>query len=144
MPRAAAHEKIRDGTVRGVIASVPARCPTDDLQLVIVTVPDNVAAGVGQSSHHIQVAGCRRPVDWIGVVALLACVHVQPALEKKIHRSQVTVMRRQVQQRVLVWPVARLQLAGMLVEQRGEPARIAAPCGLEQLPFDTQRIDVRL
>ena len=56
MPGAAADQEVRDGAVRLVVAAVPARRPADHLQLVIVAVPDDVAARVGQTPHDVQVA----------------------------------------------------------------------------------------
>lgn len=80
-PRAATHEKVGDGTMRGVVAFIGAGRPTDHLQLVIVTVPDNVTARVVQPMHDFQVTGCRGPVHRVGVVSLLAGVHVQAAVK---------------------------------------------------------------
>jgi hypothetical protein len=102
VPRAATHEKIRNGLMRGVVTSVPARCPTDYLELVIVTVPDNITACVSQPPHHIQLTGCRGPVHRVGVVSLLAGVHVQAASQQEIHSRQVPSARGVVQQRPFV------------------------------------------
>ena len=81
MPRAAADEQIHDGAMRVVVAPVPARRPADDLELVVVAAADDVAAGVGEPAHDVDVARGRGPVHRVGVVALLARVHVEPALQ---------------------------------------------------------------
>ena len=99
VPRAATHEKIGNGTMRVVVAAVPARGPPDDLELVIVAVPDDVTARVGEPPHHVELPGCRGPVHGTGVVSLLAGVHVQAAPQEEIHRRQVTLARGVVQQR---------------------------------------------
>ena len=55
VPRAATDEEVRDGTVRGVVAAVPAGRPADDLELMVVAVSDDVAAGVGEPPHDVEV-----------------------------------------------------------------------------------------
>ena len=120
VPRAATHEKTRNGAMRGVVASVPARGPTDDLELVIVTVPDDITACVSQAPDHVQVTGCRGPVHRVGVVSLLAGVHVQAASQQEIHSRQVPIAGRVVQQRPLVRLDSDVQPVWMLVEQGGQ------------------------
>jgi hypothetical protein len=56
VPGAAAHEKIRHGAVRGVVTSIPAGGPPDDLEIVVVAMPHDVAAGVGQPPHDVEVS----------------------------------------------------------------------------------------
>ena len=144
VPRAATHEKIRNGTMRGVVASVPARCPADDLELVVVTVPDDITACVGQPPHHVQVTGCRGPVHRVGVVSLLAGVHVQAASQQEIHGRQVPMARGVVQQRPLVRLRSDVQPVWMFVEQGGQDVHVAIPCCVDELSIHRQRIDVRL
>ena len=55
VPRAAADEEVGDRTMSGVVASVPAGCPADHLQLVLVAAPDDVAAGVGEPADDLEV-----------------------------------------------------------------------------------------
>ncbi len=77
---AAADQELRDVAVRLIVTAVPAGRPPDHLQLVIVAVPDDVAAGVGQTADDVGVAAGRGPVHRVGVVALLAQVGVETAL----------------------------------------------------------------
>ena len=128
VPRAATHEKLRNGTMRVVVASVPARCPTDDLELVIVTVPDDITARVSQSPHHVPLTGCRGPVHRVGVVSLLAGVHVQAAAQQEIHGRQVSLARGVVQQRPLVRLRSDVQPVWMFVEQGGQDVHVAILC----------------
>ena len=144
VPRAAADEKIRDGTMHGVVAAIPAGGPADDLQLVIVTVPDDVTARVGEPPHDVEVTGCRGPVHRVGVVSLLAGVHVEAALQQQVHHRQMSGVRRRVQQRPLVRLRASVQLVRVLVEQRVSVVDVAFPCRVEQLAVHRQRVDVRL
>ena len=142
VPRAAADEKVRDGAMRVVVALVPAGCPADDLELVVVTVPDDVTAHIGQPPHHVQVTVRRGPVHGVGVVSLLAGVHVQATPQQQVHGSQVRC--REVQQRPLVRLRADVQLLRVLVEQRGQGVDVTLPRRVEQLAVHRQRIDVRL
>ena len=57
VPRAATDEKVRDGAMRVIVAFIPARCPADHLQFVIVTVADPVVAVVMTLSNSALVAG---------------------------------------------------------------------------------------
>ena len=54
VPRAAADEDVHDRAMRVVVASVPAGRPADDLELVVVAVPDDVAARVGEPPHDVE------------------------------------------------------------------------------------------
>src|SRR5207247_2977302 len=71
MARAATDEETRDGAVRVVVGLVPARRPTNHLELVVVTVTDHVAAGVGQTPYDVQVSGRGGPVHRVRVVPFL-------------------------------------------------------------------------
>ena len=93
VPRAATDEKLRDGAMRGVVAFVPARCPADHLELVVVTLADDVAARVREPPHDVQVTARRGPMHRVGVVSLLARVHVQAALQQQVHRRKVSLPR---------------------------------------------------
>ena len=64
-----------------LIDPFPARCPADDLELVIVAVPDDIATRVGESPHYIDMTGCRRPVHRVGVITLFASVDVETTPE---------------------------------------------------------------
>ena len=63
--------------------------------------------------------GCG-PVHRVGVVALLASVYVEPALQQQVHRRQVSLFGRRVQQRPLVRLRASVQLVWVFVEQGGQ------------------------
>ena len=56
----------------------------------------------------------------------------------------MAVVRRDVEQRVLVWLVAHIQLFGMRIEQLRQFFDVAFARGIEQLAVDRQRVDVRL
>jgi hypothetical protein len=144
MPRAATDEEFGDGAMDGVVAPVPARRPADYLELVIVTVPDDIAARIGQPLHDVQVTGGRRPMHSVCIVALLARVHVQAALEQQVHHAEVAVVSGDVQQRPCVRLVTRLELVRVRVQQSRQRADVAIARGFEQLAVHRQRIDVRL
>ena len=139
MPCAATHQELRHGTMRGVVASVPARGPADHLELVVVTLPDDVAACVRQAPHDVQVTGGCGPVHRVGVVALLAGVYVEPPLQQQVHRRQVSLFRRRVQQRPLVRLRARVQPVWVFVEQGGQSDHVAISRRVEQLALHCQR-----
>ena len=140
MPRAATDQKIRDGAMNGVVASVPACRPADDLEGVIVTVPDYITAGIGQLADDFQVTSRRRPVHRVGVVPLLARIHVQAAFQQQVHRGQLPGERREVQERVLVGLVADLQLVRIFVEEGTQGSDVALACRLEQSAVDGGRL----
>src|SRR5947209_3173063 len=62
MMGAATQEKLGDRAMRVVVAAVPARCPADDLELVVVAVSDHITTGVGESADDVQVTGRGSPV----------------------------------------------------------------------------------
>ena len=88
--RAAADEKVGDRAMRVVVAALPTRSPSDDLQLVVVTVADDVAAGVGEAAHDGEIARRRGPVHGVRVVAALARVRIEPAIQEQIHAPSVS------------------------------------------------------
>ena len=138
MARAVAQQDVHHAAVRRVVAPVPAGRPADDFELVVVAVTDDVAAGVGEAPHDVDVAGGRGPVDGVGVVAFLAGVHVKAAPQQQIDRGEVPLVRRDVQQRPRVRRLSRVQLVGMGVEQRTEPVGVALLGCVEEL-FDPPR-----
>jgi hypothetical protein len=100
--RAAADEEVDDRAM-GRVVIMPARRPTDHLERVIVAMPDDITAGVGQTPHDVEVRGGRGPMHRIGVVALLARVHVGSALDQFVDRGELAVPRGDVQQRPSVF-----------------------------------------
>ena len=149
--RASTDEKIHDGPMRIVVGAIPTGRPADDLELVVVTVPDDVAARVRQTPDHREVPSCSRPVHRGRVVALLTHVHVESALKNHVYhretlgrRTRILAGRCQMQQGVLVWLVANVQLLRVLVEQLRQRANVPPFRGVEQLAVHCQRIDVCL
>ena len=142
MRRAATDQILRDRTMRVVVATIPARRPSDHLERVVVSPPDYVAARVGEPAHDIQPAGRRGPVHRIGVVSPLAGVHVKAAFQQEVHRIQVP--RREVQQRPVVRFRKRVQLVRVLIEQISQPVDVAVACRVEQLTIHRQGVDVCL
>src|SRR5207253_3340991 len=142
VPRAATDQKVHNGTMRGIVAAIPATCPTDDFHVVVVTVSDDITAGISQPPHYIDVTAGRGPVHGVGVVSLLAGVHVQAASQQQVHHRQVPVLCCEMQQRPVVRLGARVQLVRMLVQQRGEGANVALTCSVEQFAFYGERIYV--
>ena len=97
VPRAATEEKIRDGTMRGVVAPVPACCPTDHLKLVVVTLTHDVTARIREPPHDVQMTARCSPMHRVGVVSFLTRIHIQAAFQQQVHRRKVTC--REVQAR---------------------------------------------
>src|SRR5438270_800775 len=110
-------QKIGDGAMGDVIAALPTGRPADYAERVVVAFTDDIPARISQSSHDIDMTGGRRPVHGISVVALLAGVGVDAALEQKLDRVQATVLRGDMQHGVLVRLGAGVELVGMLIEQ---------------------------
>lgn len=86
-------EKFDDGAMRVVVASVPARGPANDVELVVVAVPDDVAARVSETPHDIGVAARGGPMHGVGVVAHLAGVDVDAAPEQQVNDIEPTILR---------------------------------------------------
>ena len=78
---AAADEKISDGAVGGVVAAVPAGGPADHTKGVVVAFADDVATGVGEASHDIQVTSGGSPMHGVGIISFLAGIGVDAALQ---------------------------------------------------------------
>ena len=55
MARAAADQKIHHRAMGIVIGAFPAGRPADHLELMVVAVTDDVAAGVGQTPHDVDI-----------------------------------------------------------------------------------------
>jgi hypothetical protein len=142
VPRAATDEKLRDRTMRGVVAPLPACCPTDHLELVVVTLAHDVTARIHEPPHDVQMTARCSPMHRVGVVSVLTRIDIQAASQQQIHRRKVTC--REVQQRRLIRFRADVQLRRMLVEQGGQRVNLAVPRGIEQLALHRQRVDVRL
>src|SRR5215472_6484834 len=99
---AAAQEKVRYCAMSGIITPVPTRRPTDDFQLVIVAVTYNITASVGEPLHYVEMTRSSGPMHCVGVVPLLAGVHIEPTLQEKIDDSHVSVLCRRMQESPLV------------------------------------------
>src|SRR5207249_7901956 len=106
-------EYVDDGPMRIILLVVPAGGPSDDLEVVVVTVADDVTARVDESPNDVHVAGGGRPVQGVRVVAQLARVHVEPAPQQQVHGLEVPVVGRGVQQRPLVRLRPYLELGGV-------------------------------
>ena len=117
MPRAPSHQKVRDRSMRPVVLSIPAGGPANHFQLMIVTVPHDVAACISQTTDDVEVAGCSRPVHCVRVVACLTSVGVQSARQQQIDRSKVSSARSEMQQRPRIGLGPRVQHLRVLVEQ---------------------------
>jgi hypothetical protein len=63
------------GTAR-LIELIPACRPTDYFHSMVIAVPYDIAARLNESPHNVDMAGCHGPVQRMGVVALLARVHI--------------------------------------------------------------------
>ena len=144
MTRAAADEEIRHRPMCFVVAFIPAGCPADHLQGVVVALTDHVASRVGEAADDVDVTGGCGPVHRVGVVPLLARVDVEAARQQQLHGRQVSLVCRGMQQRPLVRLVARVELVRMFVEQDAQVADVAVSRRVEQLTVERQRIDVRL
>ena len=144
MARAATDEETRDGAVRVVVGLVPACRPTNHLELVVVTVTDHVAAGVGQTPYDVQVSGRGGPVHRVRVVPFLANVDVDSSREQQIDAREVAGERGEMQERVLVRLRADLQFVRILVEERSESLHVAVARRVEQLVVGTLRIRHRV
>ena len=97
MTRAATDEVVNHGAMRGIVATIPARSPADDFDLVIVTLAYNVTSGISQAAHNIEVTGRRRPVHGGGIVSLFASVHVKATVQQQIHHGKLAVVCGEVQ-----------------------------------------------
>jgi hypothetical protein len=97
MPRATLDEIVRNRAMSAIVAVVPARRPADDVKLVVVAVSDDVATGLSEASHDVDMARRRGPVHRAGVVPALACVEVETAREEQVHRRQVSLLCGRVQ-----------------------------------------------
>ena len=73
------------------------RRPADDVQLVHVAGPVNVAAGIQQRSHDLNVAVGGGPVQRVGVVAGLTRVGVGALLKQESDGLHVSAPGRRVQ-----------------------------------------------
>ena len=112
---------------------------------MVVTVTDDVAAGVGEAPHDVDVAGGRGPMDGVGVVAFFAGVHVKSTPQQQIHGGEAPLVRRDVQQRPRVRRLSRVQLVGMSIEQRIQPVGVALlGCVEELFVFSHDRNNQRL
>ena len=114
MPRAAADQEPRDRAMCLIVGLLPARGPANDFELMIVARADDVATGVGKGAHGIEGAGRGRPVHRVGVVAALANVHVEAALQQQLECRHMG--RREVEQCPLVRLCSQVQLLGVRVE----------------------------
>src|SRR6266513_841972 len=139
MTRAATDEQVRDRAMGGVVASLPACSPTNHFELVVVASTNDVAARIGQALYNIAMTTRGGPVHRVSVVALLAGVHIEPALQQQINGADPSIMSSSVQQRPLVRLSAGVQLLGVRVEKRCEPGNVALSGRLEELPIDRGR-----
>jgi hypothetical protein len=137
-------QNVDDVAVTLIIASFPAGCPADYLELMIVTAPDNISARIDQSFDNVSVTGCCSPVHWISLIAFLLDVRIEPAFQKQIDRGKTAGMRRRVKQRPFVGCVSHIEPAWILIQQCSELFRIAIACGTLELSIDSKRIDVIL
>ncbi len=136
MPRAAGQELVDDSTMGGVVAAVPACCPADHLELVIVALTDDVSTSVGQPSNDIDMTGSGGPVQGAGVVGRLTRIDVEAAREKQIDRVQVPIVSRDMKQRPLVRFIASVKLFRVLVQESAKPGDIAGQSRVKQLLID--------
>jgi hypothetical protein len=111
---------------------------------VLVAAADDVAARVGEQSDDLEAARRRSPVHRVGVVTLLAGVHVQAALQQQLDGRRLGVLRRDVEQRVLVRLRPGVELVRVLLEQRAQHRDVAVSRGREEPAIDRQRVHVRL
>jgi len=130
--------------MRVVIGVVPARGPADDLQFVIVAMPDDLPAGVGQPAHDVHTTRRRGPVHRRGIVALLARVGIEPTPQQYVDDFEPSLTCRRVQQCPCVRRVAHLELVRMLVQQSGQRRQIAVARSVEQLAVHGERVGMRL
>ena len=145
MSRAVAQQDVHHAPVRRVVAAVPAGRPADHFELVVVAVTDDVAAGVGEAPHDVDVAGSRSPVDGVRVVAFFAGVHVKSPPQQQIHCGEVPLVRRDVQQRPRVRRLSRVQVVGMRIEKCRQPVGVALlGCVEELFVFSHDRNNQRL
>ena len=117
MSRPALHEEVDDGAMRGILRSLPADRPADDLQLVVIAAPEHVAARVGKSPNDVQVPRRRRPMHRVRVVTALADIGVYAPLEQQVHGGELPMLRGGVEERPVVRRLAQLEAAGMRIEQ---------------------------
>ena len=139
LARAPTEQKFRDRPVSIIVTSFPCRRPTNDLELVVVTVPNNVAASICEPPHDVEVTSRRGPVHRVRVVAFFADVDVEPSFEQEIYGRQVSRKGRQMQQRVLVRLVADVEFFRMLVEQGSQRANVTVFRGVEDLAVQRLR-----
>src|SRR5437868_11195603 len=100
--RSSGDQKIGDGAMGGVVATFPAGRPTDHSECVVVAFTNYIAASVGESPYDIQMPCSRRPMHRVSVVAFLAGIGIDAAVQQKLDHPQVTVLRGDMQHCVLV------------------------------------------
>ena len=105
---------------------------------------DHITTRVRQSPDDVEVTRRCGPVHRVGVVTFLTGVDVQASLQQQIHYRQMSRECCEMQQRVLVGPVTRLEFFRMRIKKLRELVEVAVTSGAEQLAIDGQRIDVRL
>ena len=114
-----------DRAVPGIVTAVPAGRPADHLERMIVSVADDVTSRVGEAPDDVHVAGCCRPVHGEGVVALLAGVDVQAALEQQAHDVQMTGITPPGAATTARTGHAQVHPVGILVQQRRQGRELA-------------------
>ena len=145
MPRAAADQKVaprRDARRR---RALPARRPADDVEMVIVAVPDDVAARVGQPPHDIQMPAGRGPVH-----RGRCCRPRSRAFTSSPRFSSTSTAARWPSRAAACSSVHSYGFArassssGCASSSAVSLASVAASCRVEELPLDRQRFDVGL
>ena len=124
--------------MRIVVATVPARCPANHFQRVIVTMPDHIPTGVRQAANYLELARSSGPVHCICVVAFFASVGIQAATEQKIDCLQMP--RGKMEQRRLVWLCTQVQQLRLSIEERGERLVVAVPRSLDDWRLSDGRL----
>jgi len=123
----------RNGTMRLVVTTIPTRRPPDHLQLVIVAVSHDVAAGVGKPAHDVEMSRRAGPVHRVGVVSFLTRVDVESSPQKLVHHGELAGVGRGVEQRPFVRLLTRSQLVRVRVEKCDQSIDVAAAGSVEQL-----------
>jgi hypothetical protein len=76
-----------------------ARRPADHTHIVIIAFTVDIATCGNETLHHSEMTLCRRPVQGIGFVELVALIHVEAALEEQVHAIEMAATGGEVQKR---------------------------------------------
>ena len=118
VPRAMPDERVSDGAMGVVVASLPARRPADHLEAMVVARANDIRSGIDELSHDVAVASRGRPVHRVRVVATLTGVDVESPREEQLDDSRSPVVGGDMQQRPRIGWLRDVQLLRMGVEQR--------------------------